>query len=71
VDGRDFVHVQDTTKNHNADWTVDLGFLIKPSRDLDIEGWAARLDAAAAEFTRLHPDQGQKWKPGWGFEEDG
>ncbi len=71
VDGRDFVHVQDDTKNHHADWTVDLGYLIKPSRDLHMDGWADRLDEAAAEFTKLHPDAGQKWKPGWGFEEDG
>jgi hypothetical protein len=71
VDGRDFVHIQDDTKDHHADWTVDLGYLIKPSRDLDLEAWADSLEKVAAEFRRLHPDAGRKWQPGEWFMEDG
>jgi len=73
VDGKDFVHIQDDTKNHNADWTVDLGYLVKPSRDLDIEGWADRLEEIASEFRRDHPEQ-QSWTPSeelLGLMEDG
>lgn len=71
VEGRDFVHVQDDTKNHHADWTPDLGYLIKPSRDLNLDGWADSLEGIAAEFRRRHPDTGRKWQPGEGFMEDG
>jgi hypothetical protein len=69
--GRTFRHVQDDTKNHPADWTPDLGYLIKPSRDLDLEGWADRVCQAAAEFRRRHPETGQGWRPPEGFAEDG
>jgi hypothetical protein len=71
VDGRKFLHVQDDTKNHPADWTPDLGYLVKPARELGLEDWAARVDAAAAEFARRHPRNGKGWKPGGDFELDG
>ncbi len=71
VGGRSFVHIQDDTKNHPADWTPDLGYLVKPARELGLESWADRLDAVAAEFSKLHPKDGKGWKPGGGFAEDG
>jgi hexosaminidase len=71
VNGRDFLHIQDDTKNHGADWTPDLGYLLKPSRDLDIGGWADHLQQVAADFRKQHPEHGKGWRPGEGFEEDG
>jgi len=71
VAGRDFVHIQDDTKNHPADWTPDLGYLIKPSRDLNLEKWADDVDAAVVEFLRLHGDAVQGWTPGGNFMIDG
>ncbi len=70
VDGKDFLHIQDDTKSHNADRTPDMGYLVKPSRDLNIEGWADRLEKIAAEFRRDHPEE-QGWTPSEGFMEDG
>jgi hypothetical protein len=71
VDGREFLHVQDDTKNHPADWTPDLGYLVKPARELGLEEWADRVDAAAAEFARRHPRVRKGWKSGVVFEMDG
>ncbi len=71
VDGKTFLHVQDDTKNHPADWTPDLGYLVKPARELGLEAWAERLDAAAAEFEKRHPKEQKGWKPGGDFAEDG
>lgn len=61
--GRDFVHIQDDTKNHEADWTPDLGYLVKASRELDLEGWAAQVEATAVEFLRRHPEPEKPWRP--------
>ena len=62
VEGREFVHIQDDTKSHPADWTPDMGYLVKPSRDLNLEGWADRLAEIAAEFRRRHPER-KGWRP--------
>jgi hexosaminidase len=69
--GRSFLHIQDDTKNHPADWTPDLGYLVKPARELGLEAWAGRLDDAAAEFARRHSQDQKGWKPGGDFAEDG
>ncbi len=69
VDGRVFVHIQDDTKDHDADWTPDLGYLFKPSRDLNLAGWADDLEKIATQFRRDHPEQ-KGWAPGGGFEGD-
>jgi hexosaminidase len=71
VGGRHFIHIQDDTKNHPADWTPDLSYLIKPSRDLNLETYAADLDAVADEFLKRHGDSAQGWSPGGNFMEDG
>jgi hypothetical protein len=71
VAGREFLHVQDDTKNHPADWTPDLGYLVKPARELGLEAWADGVDAAAAEFARRHPRDQKGWKPGGDFDLDG
>lgn len=63
ADGRTFVHVQDNTKNHEGDWTADLGYLVKASRELELDAWAVQVEAVAAEFLRLHPETGKPWRP--------
>lgn len=68
---RRFLHLQDDTKNHPADWTPDLGYLVKPARELGLEAWAEGLEQVAAEFARRHPVNQKGWKPGAGFAEDG
>lgn len=63
-----FVHIQDHTKNHPADWTPDLSYVIKPSRDLDLEGWAERVEGAARTFQKRNPNTGRGWRPDGHFE---
>lgn len=71
VNGRHFLHIQDDTKNHPADWTPDLSYLIKPSRDLRLEAWADAVEAVAEEFLKRHGAAAQGWTPGGNFMLDG
>jgi hypothetical protein len=67
--GKQFVHIQDDTKNHEADWTPDLGYLVMAERDLDLDGWAERLEQAAREFMKHEPNQGRVWTRSGDFQE--
>jgi hypothetical protein len=67
VDGRRFVHIQDDTKNHPADWTPDLGYLIKASLDLGLEQWAKDVEAVATKFLEQNGQASQGVDRGKGF----
>ncbi|MFH1024217.1 MAG: beta-N-acetylhexosaminidase [Planctomycetota bacterium] len=54
--GKPFVHIMDDTKDHLADRTPDLGYIIQPSRDLHLENWAAEILRVAGEYRKRHPD---------------
>ncbi len=43
VAGRDFVHVLDDTKDHWADRTPDLGFMMAPERGIGLAQWEKSL----------------------------
>jgi hypothetical protein len=43
VGGRRFVHVLDDTKDHWADRTPDLGFMMAPERSIGLDRWTADL----------------------------
>jgi hypothetical protein len=61
-----FVHIQDDTKNHTADHTPDLGYLVEAERNLDLAGWADRLEAVIEQFI----DRYGTTKPGVEYMED-
>jgi hypothetical protein len=51
--GRIFVHVMDDVKDHTADRTPDLRYLIAPEERIDLPGWVAKLDAIISSFAAL------------------
>jgi hypothetical protein len=54
VDGRDFVHVMDDTKDHKGDRRADLTFLIEREERLDLPAWLARLTQLTADYAHSH-----------------
>lgn len=52
VGGRRFVHIMDDTKDHWADRTPDLSYLVMRERRLNLEDWAERLKKVREEYTR-------------------
>jgi hypothetical protein len=52
VGRKKFIWIQDDTKDHVADRTDDLGYLVGPQRELNLEAWADQLDKATAAFAR-------------------
>ncbi|NWG12770.1 MAG: beta-N-acetylhexosaminidase [Acidobacteria bacterium] len=43
VNGREFLHVLDDTKDHRADRRPDLSYLIAPEESIGLESWMTRL----------------------------
>ena len=60
VDGKSYVHIHDTTKDHFADRTADLSYLIGPELGLGLDGWADRLAQIAEQFASAHGHQKPK-----------
>ena len=52
VGRKKFVWIGDDTKDHVADRTADLGYLVGPQRDLNLETWADQLDKTTKSFAR-------------------
>ncbi len=52
--GRQFVHVMDDTKDHWADRTPDLSYLVMRERKLGLEGWLDQLKKVRDEYMRVH-----------------
>jgi hexosaminidase len=43
VGGRKFVHILDDTKDHWADRTADMGFMMQPERSIGLDAWQKEL----------------------------
>ncbi len=54
VDGRKFVHILDDIKNHSADVTPDLSYIILSERNLNIERWIYDLKGILQTFVLRH-----------------
>lgn len=54
VGGRQFVHVLDDTKDHFADRTADLGYMMAPERQIGLDGWLKSLHGIIQEYAREH-----------------
>ena len=54
VGGRKFVHVLDDTKDHWADRTPDLGFMMTSERSIDLSGWRKQLAATIYAYAKAH-----------------
>jgi hypothetical protein len=52
--GKPYVHVLDDTKDHWADRTADLSFLIVPERSIGLGQWRKELAAVIREFAGKH-----------------
>jgi hypothetical protein len=63
VDGREFVHMMDDTKDHWADRTPDLSYLIMWERGLGLEEWAEQLEVIAADFAKLTLEYLKRCRP--------
>ena len=49
-----FVHIQDDTKNHTADHTPDLGYLVEAYRNLNLEEWTRNLEKVVSSFQKKY-----------------
>jgi hexosaminidase len=54
VAGRKFVHVLDDTKDHWADRTADLGFMMAPERSLGLAQWEESLREIINAYAKQH-----------------
>ncbi|MCL6505676.1 MAG: beta-N-acetylhexosaminidase [Bryobacteraceae bacterium] len=54
VGGRKFVHILDDTKDHWADRTPDLGFMMAPERSIGLEHWLKDLAQVIHTYAREH-----------------
>ncbi|MCW5982090.1 MAG: beta-N-acetylhexosaminidase [Bryobacteraceae bacterium] len=52
--GRKFVHVLDDTKDHWADRTPDLGYMMAPERSIGLEAWQKRLGEVIQAYAKRH-----------------
>lgn len=59
VGGRRFVHVLDDTKDHWADRTPGLEFMMQPEQEIGLEGWLERL----AGLRRAYEGDGGSGEP--------
>ncbi len=51
---RQFVHILDDTKDHWADRTPDLSYLVMRERRLGLDDWLERLTTVRDEYMRVH-----------------
>ncbi len=54
VGDRKFVHVLDDTKDHWADRTPDLGFMMAPERSIGLDDWAKELARITRAYAAAH-----------------
>jgi len=54
VGGRSFFHVLDDTKDHWADRTPDLSFMMAPERSIGLDQWATELEKILRSYADQH-----------------
>jgi len=54
VDGRKFVHLLDDTKDHWADRTPDLSFMMAPERSIGLAAWRKQLADVIQAYAKTH-----------------
>ncbi|MDW8353193.1 MAG: beta-N-acetylhexosaminidase [Bryobacterales bacterium] len=54
VGGRKFVHVFDDTKDHWADRTPDLSFMMAPERSIGLDQWLEDLAHVTRRYAQMH-----------------
>jgi hexosaminidase len=54
VDGRRFVHVMDDVKDHTADRTPDLRYLVLPEERIGLRDWLAALEKVIGAYAAAH-----------------
>ena len=54
VNGRKFVHVLDDTKDHWADRTPDLGYMMQAERGIGLENWTKHLYEITQAYAKEH-----------------
>jgi len=54
VGGRKFIHVLDDTKDHWADRTADLGYMMAPERSIGLDKWAKELSGVIQAYAKQH-----------------
>ena len=52
VGGKSFVHVFDDTKDHWADRTTDLGYMMAPERSIGLEQWQKALGEVLVQYAK-------------------
>ena len=52
--GRKFVHVLDDTKDHFADRTADLSYMMLPEREIGLDQWLKSLYGTIQEYAKQH-----------------
>jgi hypothetical protein len=52
VGGRHFVHILDDTKDHWADRTADMGYMMAPERSIGLPAWRKKLRAAIEDYAK-------------------
>jgi hexosaminidase len=50
VNGKNFVHVLDDTKDHWADRTADLGYMNAPEQSIGLDAWDRKLGQVMQEY---------------------
>jgi hypothetical protein len=53
VGGRDFVHITDDTKDHWADRTPDLSYMMAPQRSVGLAEWRKNLMTVIKAYAKL------------------
>jgi len=54
VNGRNFMHVLDDTKDHWADRTPDLGYMMQPERGIGLDKWTKDLYTVIQAYAKEH-----------------
>jgi hypothetical protein len=54
LNGREFVHILDDTKDHWADRRPDLSYMIAPEESINLEGWMEKIAQTLKDYAAKH-----------------